>query len=294
MTVEILPEQRSEFCFVHVDELIKQSQKQSVGLFVYISIRPPALTCPSTSLSVSVCAVLVSVGQSLPLAGWIQSPGFPQGYGSDLTETWRRCAPPGHVLSLTLLHLDLEESYECENDALKVEDRKQLAALFLLTKMFSFSFFILCVVLLLSLYFCSFWFIVAASFLLPFLGCIFSFFHSGFFLSCFWKVSFVFDFPSLVCPLSSPPFLRFLRITTSSLTCVAKRPWRSSSPPLIPRSSRRQEAVSLSPSTLITPTRKDEQDSKLFTRQRVNLSQGDHVLGWTSQSSQTSHGSVES
>lgn len=78
-------------------------------------------------LSLSVCVVLVSVCQCLPLSGWIQSPGFPYGYGSHVSETWRRCAPPGHILSLTLLHLDLEESYECKDDALQVEDRNQLA-----------------------------------------------------------------------------------------------------------------------------------------------------------------------
>ncbi|KAF4087648.1 hypothetical protein AMELA_G00073030 [Ameiurus melas] len=75
-----------------------------------------------------VCVVLVSVCQSVPLAGWIQSPGFPHGYGSHLSETWRRCAPPGHVLSLKLLHLDLEESYECEDDALKISEEQNVLA----------------------------------------------------------------------------------------------------------------------------------------------------------------------
>ncbi|XP_060776963.1 mannan-binding lectin serine protease 2 [Neoarius graeffei] len=82
------------------------------------------------SLSLSVGVVLVSVCRCLPLAGWIQSPGYPQGYDSDLHKTWRRCAPPGYILSLTLLHLDLENSYECENDALKIsEDQNLLATL---------------------------------------------------------------------------------------------------------------------------------------------------------------------
>ncbi|KAM9488519.1 mannan-binding lectin serine protease 2-like [Clarias gariepinus] len=67
-----------------------------------------------------LCVVLASVSPSL--AGWIQSPGFPRGYSPDLNEFWRRCAPPGHVMSLTLIHLDLEESNECENDALKISE----------------------------------------------------------------------------------------------------------------------------------------------------------------------------
>ncbi|XP_072536026.1 complement C1s subcomponent-like isoform X2 [Salminus brasiliensis] len=33
---------------------------------------------------------------------------------------WERCAPAGHTLSLSIIHLDLEDSYQCENDALKV------------------------------------------------------------------------------------------------------------------------------------------------------------------------------
>lgn len=101
------------------------------------------------SLCLSVCVVLVSVCQCLPLSGWIQSPGFPYGYGSHVSETWRRCAPPGHILSLTLLHLDLEESYECKDDALQVEDRNTCFLLlvfpsfFPLTPLFLYIFFLL-------------------------------------------------------------------------------------------------------------------------------------------------------
>ncbi|KAF5905936.1 complement C1s subcomponent-like [Clarias magur] len=65
-----------------------------------------------------VCVVLASVSPSL--AGYIQSPGFPHGYHANLSVSWRRCAPPGHVLSLTLLHLDLEDSGECEDDVLEI------------------------------------------------------------------------------------------------------------------------------------------------------------------------------
>ncbi|TSL82589.1 Mannan-binding lectin serine protease 2 [Bagarius yarrelli] len=82
------------------------------------------------SLWISVCVSLASVCQSFSHTGQIRSPGFPHGYSSDLSKTWRLCAPPGHVLALTLLHLDLEASYECENDNLKIfEDHSLLANL---------------------------------------------------------------------------------------------------------------------------------------------------------------------
>ncbi|TKS82247.1 Complement C1s subcomponent [Collichthys lucidus] len=37
-----------------------------------------------------------------------------------LSLNWSRCAPKGHTLSIRLIHLDLEESQDCENDAVKV------------------------------------------------------------------------------------------------------------------------------------------------------------------------------
>uniref|UniRef100_A0A3B1JD02 Complement component 1, s subcomponent.1 n=1 Tax=Astyanax mexicanus TaxID=7994 RepID=A0A3B1JD02_ASTMX len=33
---------------------------------------------------------------------------------------WERCAPAGHTLTLSIVHLDLEDSHDCENDALEV------------------------------------------------------------------------------------------------------------------------------------------------------------------------------
>ncbi|KAG7335476.1 hypothetical protein KOW79_000169 [Hemibagrus wyckioides] len=60
----------------------------------------------------------------------IHSPGFLHGYGPKESVTWIRCAPSGHVLVLMLLHLDLEESFNCENDFLKIsESGSQLAKL---------------------------------------------------------------------------------------------------------------------------------------------------------------------
>ncbi|XP_023651387.1 complement C1s subcomponent [Paramormyrops kingsleyae] len=57
---------------------------------------------------------------SLPLLGWVESPGYPRGYPEDTTLNWMRCAPPGNALSLTLTHLDLEDSEDCTNDALQI------------------------------------------------------------------------------------------------------------------------------------------------------------------------------
>lgn len=131
---------------------------------IFPSIPPPYLMCPP-GVPFSVCVLLASVCQALPLAGWIQSPGFPNGYGWNVSKTWKYCAPPGHALSLTLLHLDLEESYECENDALKVEERKQLASCFLRTTLpcWAFDSFLLLFPPFI-LYFFSFLFLLVYSF----------------------------------------------------------------------------------------------------------------------------------
>ncbi|XP_012684544.2 complement C1s subcomponent [Clupea harengus] len=67
-----------------------------------------------------LCLLFLPLAWSLPLAGWVESPGYPRGYEPFSTLTWARCAPPGHALTLALTHLDLEDGYECENDALKV------------------------------------------------------------------------------------------------------------------------------------------------------------------------------
>ncbi|XP_051576324.1 mannan-binding lectin serine protease 2-like [Myxocyprinus asiaticus] len=64
--------------------------------------------------------LLLPLCGSVPLAGWVQSPGHPRGYNPDSSLTWKECAPNGHKITLTLIHLDLEESDKCENDALKI------------------------------------------------------------------------------------------------------------------------------------------------------------------------------
>ncbi|XP_056114411.1 complement C1s subcomponent-like isoform X1 [Rhinichthys klamathensis goyatoka] len=67
-----------------------------------------------------VIVLLLPVCGSVPLTGWVQSPGHPRGYDPDSNLTWKECAPTGHKITLTLVHLDLEESFKCEDDSLKI------------------------------------------------------------------------------------------------------------------------------------------------------------------------------
>ncbi|XP_016320376.1 mannan-binding lectin serine protease 2-like [Sinocyclocheilus anshuiensis] len=67
-----------------------------------------------------VIVLLFPVCGSVLSAGWVQSPGHPQGYDPYSNLTWKKCAPTGHKITLTLIHMDLEESFECEDDALKL------------------------------------------------------------------------------------------------------------------------------------------------------------------------------
>ncbi|XP_041843344.1 complement C1s subcomponent [Melanotaenia boesemani] len=54
------------------------------------------------------------------LLGWVESPGYPSGYPPHSSLNWSRCAPKGQTLSIRLIHLDMEESQDCENDGIKV------------------------------------------------------------------------------------------------------------------------------------------------------------------------------
>uniref|UniRef100_A0A3B4Z8V7 Complement component 1, s subcomponent n=1 Tax=Stegastes partitus TaxID=144197 RepID=A0A3B4Z8V7_9TELE len=64
--------------------------------------------------------LLLAQSSQCALLGWVESPGYPSGYPPHSSLNWSRCAPRGHTLSVRLLHLDLEDSQDCENDALKV------------------------------------------------------------------------------------------------------------------------------------------------------------------------------
>lgn len=70
--------------------------------------------------------LLLTLSASAMLLGRVESPGYPHGYPPHATYNWSRCAKKGHSISLRLIHLDLEDSYECENDAVKVFSNKKI------------------------------------------------------------------------------------------------------------------------------------------------------------------------
>ncbi|XP_068179770.1 ovochymase [Antennarius striatus] len=76
-------------------------------------------------LSVSLLLLLFHPA-SLMLLGWVESPGYPSGYSPHVSLNWSRCADKGHIISIRLIHLDLEDSQECENDALKIFSNRDL------------------------------------------------------------------------------------------------------------------------------------------------------------------------
>ncbi|XP_071326519.1 complement C1s subcomponent [Trachinotus anak] len=71
-------------------------------------------------LKLSLLLILLSHSAYSMLLGWVESPGYPSGYLPHASLNWSRCAPKGHTLSIRLIHLDLEDSQDCENDAVKV------------------------------------------------------------------------------------------------------------------------------------------------------------------------------
>lgn len=52
--------------------------------------------------------------------GEIQSPNFPDSYPSDSEMTWNISVPDGFKIKLYFMHFDLESSYLCEYDYVKV------------------------------------------------------------------------------------------------------------------------------------------------------------------------------
>ncbi|XP_074154015.1 mannan-binding lectin serine protease 1 isoform X3 [Sminthopsis crassicaudata] len=62
--------------------------------------------------------------------GEIQSPNFPDSYPSDSEVTWNITVPEGFRIKLYFMHFDLESSYLCEYDYVKVEAEDQVLALF--------------------------------------------------------------------------------------------------------------------------------------------------------------------
>lgn len=84
------------------------------------------------ALPLSLVLLLVCHLASCLLLGWVESPGYPHGYPPHATRNWSRCARKGHVITVRLVHLDLEDSNNCENDAVKVglQQDEQPVALF--------------------------------------------------------------------------------------------------------------------------------------------------------------------
>lgn len=85
----------------------------------------------AAALSLSLLLLLLSHSASSVLLGWVESPGYPTGYSAHASLNWSRCAPKGHTLSIRLIHLDLEDSQDCENDAVKVGSELYLLLLYL-------------------------------------------------------------------------------------------------------------------------------------------------------------------
>lgn len=71
-------------------------------------------------LQLSLLLLLSCPWASSLLMGWVESPRYPHGYLPHTTLNWSRCARKGHIISIQLIHLDLEDSQNCENDAVKV------------------------------------------------------------------------------------------------------------------------------------------------------------------------------
>ncbi|XP_065813950.1 ovochymase [Labrus bergylta] len=71
-------------------------------------------------LRISLLLILLSHTVRSTLLGWVESPGYPSGYLPHASLNWSRCAPKGHTISIRFIHLDLEDSRDCENDAVKV------------------------------------------------------------------------------------------------------------------------------------------------------------------------------
>lgn len=78
-------------------------------------------------LQLSLLLLLFSHLASSMLLGWVESPGYPNGYLPHASLNWTRCARKGHVIAIKLIHLDLEDSPNCENDAVKVGPPQEAA-----------------------------------------------------------------------------------------------------------------------------------------------------------------------
>ncbi|XP_019359011.1 PREDICTED: mannan-binding lectin serine protease 1 isoform X1 [Gavialis gangeticus] len=84
-------------------------------------------------LAWSLCALLLCSTDAVDLTdmfGEIQSPNFPDSYPSDSEVTWNISVPDGFRIKLYFMHFDLESSYLCEYDYVKIEAEDQVLATF--------------------------------------------------------------------------------------------------------------------------------------------------------------------
>ncbi|XP_034638572.1 mannan-binding lectin serine protease 1 isoform X2 [Trachemys scripta elegans] len=84
-------------------------------------------------LAWSLCAFLFGSAAAIELTdmfGEIQSPNFPDSYPSDSDVIWNISVPDGFRIKLYFMHFDLESSYLCEYDYVKVEAEDQVLATF--------------------------------------------------------------------------------------------------------------------------------------------------------------------
>ncbi|XP_060130226.1 mannan-binding lectin serine protease 1 isoform X3 [Zootoca vivipara] len=81
----------------------------------------------------SLCAFHLIKADTIELTdmfGEIQSPNYPDSYPSDSEVTWNISVPDGFRVKLYFMHFDLESSYLCEYDFVKVESEDQVLANF--------------------------------------------------------------------------------------------------------------------------------------------------------------------
>ncbi|XP_051027175.1 mannan-binding lectin serine protease 2 isoform X4 [Acomys russatus] len=76
-----------------------------------------------------LCSFLATLlGSKWPMFGRLVSPGFPGQYGNNQGRTWELTAPPGYRLRLYFTHFDLELSYRCEYDFVKLSSGSKVLA----------------------------------------------------------------------------------------------------------------------------------------------------------------------
>ncbi|XP_029070291.1 mannan-binding lectin serine protease 1 isoform X3 [Monodon monoceros] len=84
----------------------------------------------SHALCFSLLKALAHIVELNNMFGQIQSPGYPDSYPSDSEVTWNITVPEGFRIKLYFMHFNLESSYLCEYDYVKVETEEQVLATF--------------------------------------------------------------------------------------------------------------------------------------------------------------------